>query len=236
MGVVIRWHEWMHVAKDVGIQTSSVLRAAAHHGISTQTASAASPALHQRSGRTAGNGSLMHTVPVALAYLDDEAALVEAARVISELTHYDADAGDACVLWCLAIRHTILTGALDVRIGLQHLPADRRDMWASLLDTAESSRPQDFPTTAGSFTHCRPPGRRSPPRRYQPRPGCRTVPGPITSAWHWTQRCGAAMTPTPSLPSPVGCSVLSTGLQPCLPSGGAYCTAGQVWRPGTWLH
>ena len=54
----------------------------------------------QRTGRTAGNGSLMRTAPVALAYLDDEAALVEAARAVSELTHYDPEAGDACVLWC----------------------------------------------------------------------------------------------------------------------------------------
>ena len=46
-----------------------------------------SAALHERSGRTAGNGSLMRTAPVALAYLDDEAALVEAARAVSELTH-----------------------------------------------------------------------------------------------------------------------------------------------------
>ena len=42
----------------------------------------------------------MRTAPLALAYLDDEAALVEAARAVSELTHYDPEAGDACVLWC----------------------------------------------------------------------------------------------------------------------------------------
>ena len=99
--IVNRWHEWMKTAKDVGIQTSSVLRAAGWLGLSAQTAREASEALHERSGRTAGNGSLMRTAPVALAYLDDEAALVEAARAVSELTHYDPEAGDACVLWCL---------------------------------------------------------------------------------------------------------------------------------------
>jgi hypothetical protein len=86
----------------------------------------------------------MRTAPVALAYLDDEAALVQAARSVSELTHYDPEAGDACVLWCLALRHAILTGELDVRIGLQHIGADRRDLWASRLDVAEASRPSDF--------------------------------------------------------------------------------------------
>ena len=82
----------------------------------------ASAALHERTGRTAGNGSLMRTAPLALAYLDDEAALVEAARAVSELTHYDPEAGDACVLWCLAIRHAVLTGVA----GRANRPAAHR--------------------------------------------------------------------------------------------------------------
>jgi protein-tyrosine phosphatase len=60
------------------------------------------------------------------------------------LTHYDPEAGDACVLWCLAIRHAILTGKLNIRIGLQHIDAERRDLWASRLDVAEASQPSDF--------------------------------------------------------------------------------------------
>ncbi len=100
--------------------------------------------MHEHTGRTAGNGSLMRTAPLALAYLDDEPALAEAARSVSELTHYDPMACDACVPWCLAIRHAVLTGELDVRIGLRHIDADRRDTWASLLDVAENSQPSDF--------------------------------------------------------------------------------------------
>ena len=139
-----RWHEWLHHAKDVGVQTRSVLSRAGRHSISAQTARTESAALHKHTGRTAGNGSLMRTAPVALAYLHDEAALVEAARAVSELTHYDPEAGDACALWCLAIHHAILTGVLDVRIGLQHIDPDRRELWASRLDVAERSRPSDF--------------------------------------------------------------------------------------------
>jgi ADP-ribosyl-[dinitrogen reductase] hydrolase len=142
--LVCRWHEWMADAKDVGIQTSTVLRAAQWLGLSARTAREASAALHERTGRTAGNGSLMRTAPLALTYLDDEAALVEGARAVSELTHYDPEAGDACVLWCLAIRHAVLTGVLDVRIGLEHIDADRRDLWATRLDVAEASQPSDF--------------------------------------------------------------------------------------------
>jgi ADP-ribosyl-[dinitrogen reductase] hydrolase len=139
-----RWHEWSQDAKDVGVQTRSVLSRAGRHGISAQTAREESAALHKLTSRTAGNGSLMRTAPVALAYLDDEAALVAAARAVSGLTHHDPEAGDTCVLWCLAIRHAVLTGVLDVRIGLQHIDVDRRDLWATRLDVAEASQPSDF--------------------------------------------------------------------------------------------
>lgn len=142
--MVQRWYEWSRNAKDVGVQTRSVLSAAAHDGMITAArARAESSTLHERTRRTAGNGSLMRTAPVALAYLDDEDAMVEAARAISELTHFDPDASDACVLWCSAIRHAVLTGALDVRIGLRHI--DRRDVWAKCLNEAEAARPAAFP-------------------------------------------------------------------------------------------
>jgi ADP-ribosyl-[dinitrogen reductase] hydrolase len=143
--IVAKWYQWSLHAKDVGIQTSSVLRAAARDGaISSTRARAESIKLHERTGHTAGNGSLMRTAPVALAYLDDEDAMVAAARAISELTHYDPDAGDACVLWCAAIRRAVLSGELDVRIGLRHIESGRRDLWSARLDKAESSRPSDF--------------------------------------------------------------------------------------------
>lgn len=142
--IVKRWHEWSQRAKDVGIQTRSVLSQAGRAGISAQTARAESAALHQRTGRTAGNGSLMRTAPVALAYLDDEEGLVQAASGVSELTHYDPEAGDACVLWCCAIRHAVLTGELNARKGLQHIDSARRALWSSRLDAAEASKPSDF--------------------------------------------------------------------------------------------
>ena len=69
---------------------------------------------------------------------------MEAARAVSELTHWDPEAGDACVLWCAAIRHATLTGLLDVRFGLQHIGPDRREKWASRLDAAEASQPSGF--------------------------------------------------------------------------------------------
>ena len=139
-----RWSFWAQTAKDIGMQTSSVLSAAKARGISARTVRAESEALHKSNGRTAGNGSLMRTAPVALAYLDDEDSLVEAARAVSEMTHFDPEAGDACVLWCVAIQHAILTGEIDLRRGLDRIPADRRALWTSRLDEAEASQPSAF--------------------------------------------------------------------------------------------
>jgi ADP-ribosyl-[dinitrogen reductase] hydrolase len=47
-------------------------------------------------------------------------------------------------LWCLAIRHAVLQGTLDLRSGLEHLPADRARVWAARLDEAQAARPADF--------------------------------------------------------------------------------------------
>lgn len=142
--LIHRWHEWSQHSKDVGVQTGVVLRKAIWPRLTAESARTAAAQLHSQTGRTAGNGSLMRTAPVALAYLADEAGLVEAARAVSELTHYDPIAGDACVLWCLAIRHAILTGDLDVRIGLPHIDPAQRGLWAKLIDHAKHSTPADF--------------------------------------------------------------------------------------------
>ena len=68
--------------------------------------------VHEQSGRSAGNGSLMRTGVVALAYLDNPVALVEAAMKVSALTHHQDVAQQACAVWCLMIRHAVLTGEL----------------------------------------------------------------------------------------------------------------------------
>lgn len=143
-GIVAAWIDWAATAPDVGSQTRAVLARTP-----SPTAAAAREAareIHEGHGRSAGNGSLMRTAPVGLAYLGahDEPALAAAARAVSDLTHFEADAGDACVLWSLAIRHAILTGELDVRRGIAFLPTDRRSVWSDRLDVAERSRPRNF--------------------------------------------------------------------------------------------
>jgi ADP-ribosylglycohydrolase len=139
-----RFRDWYDShPPDIGNQTRAVLDAVGADPTGSAM-TATSYDLHARTGHTAGNGSLMRTAPVALPYLDDPAGLVEAARTISALTHYDTRALDACALWSLAIRHAILHGELDVRAGLDHLGADAAAYWKERLDEAEASEPERF--------------------------------------------------------------------------------------------
>lgn len=150
--VVRAWTEWASEAKDVGAQTSSVIAAArrlasaaGRHDVDAADFSAAAADFHAHTGRSAGNGSLTRTAPLALAYLDrDPASLMAAAGVLSALTHAEADAQEACGLWCVAIREAVLTGRLDVRAGLPLLAPDRGAVWLDRVEVAERSRPRDF--------------------------------------------------------------------------------------------
>ncbi|MBY6363345.1 ADP-ribosylglycohydrolase family protein [Rhodococcoides corynebacterioides] len=123
---------------DIGNQTRSVL---SHRDSSAEAMTRRAAGL---SGRTGGNGSLMRTAPVALAFLHDERGLVDAATSISALTHSDPQAGEACALWSVAIRHAVLYGTYDgLRLALSADPA-LSHTWSPLLDAAEAGTPADF--------------------------------------------------------------------------------------------
>lgn len=126
---------------DVGNQTRHVLSRTTPGPDLAVRMTAVAEDFAASNAHAAGNGSLMRTGPVALAYVGEPAAdLAEAARAISSLTHFDAMAGDACVLWSLAIERAVRTGELDVRVGLPFVDAS----WVELLDTAEASEPKTF--------------------------------------------------------------------------------------------
>jgi ADP-ribosyl-[dinitrogen reductase] hydrolase len=80
--------------KDIGVTVGAVLGRARSAGEARVAAAA-----HHRStgGRSAGNGSVMRTAPIALCYLAQPGPLERWARIDSELTHHDPVAGDACV-------------------------------------------------------------------------------------------------------------------------------------------
>ena len=144
IGVV--WWGWAKDAKDVGVQTRRVLSEMVRPSAVDLRISAYN--VHRETGRSAGNGSLMRTPPVALAYLSSPngaARTASAARAVSGLTHFDADAGDACVVWSLAVRSAILDGAVNWKDALAGLPEDRRPRWQQLVREAASAQPDAFP-------------------------------------------------------------------------------------------
>jgi ADP-ribosylglycohydrolase len=138
------WFDWSRSSPDVGAQTASVLGWAARDRVVTAARLRDAAAEHlRRTGRAGGNGSLMRTAPVALAYLGDASGITVAAREVSALTHAEDDAGEACVLWCLAIDHAVRTGDLDPATGLDRLPIQRVDLWAQRFEDA-----MELPATA----------------------------------------------------------------------------------------
>ncbi len=87
---------------------------------------------------------LLWAGPLALVYLTDPDALVATATELSTLAHLDPEVGQACALWGLAIRHAVLTGELDPRVGLGRLKGEVRDRWAARLAEAEESASESF--------------------------------------------------------------------------------------------
>jgi ADP-ribosyl-[dinitrogen reductase] hydrolase len=137
--------------KDVGILTRSVLSSAA--GPEDLTA-VAGKHFADFPGSSAGNGSLMRTAPVALAALGDDRRLVALATQVSDMTHGDPLAAEACVLWCVAIDRAVRESRLDgILDGLDLLAPDRREWWAAKIDEARkkpagSFNPNGFVVTA----------------------------------------------------------------------------------------
>ncbi|MHB0927590.1 MAG: ADP-ribosylglycohydrolase family protein [Candidatus Nanopelagicales bacterium] len=140
------FEEWARTAPDVGSQTREVMRRTREQGVNAVNMLRASREYAASTDHADGNGSLMRTAPVALAYLDDVNGMVQAARVVSALTHAADDSTDACVLWCSAIQVAVMDGTLDgLRAGLEYLAPERRDIWKVRLDEAEGAEPWDFP-------------------------------------------------------------------------------------------
>ncbi|WP_454165006.1 ADP-ribosylglycohydrolase family protein [Gordonia iterans] len=139
-----RFRAWYDTSPpDIGNQTRSVLGAVGADPTGEQLTAVARE-LHERTGHTGGNGSLMRTAAVALPYLTDPAAVVDAARRVSALTHYDPRAQEACVLWSLAIRRAVVDAELDLRAGLAFLDDEAAAYWTEQIDEAESCEPAVF--------------------------------------------------------------------------------------------
>lgn len=71
----------------------------------------AAEAVHNEGMRTAGNGALMRTIPIALLY-KDPADIYMMSMQIARMTHWDPEAGLTCFLYCLLVR-AFLDGERD---------------------------------------------------------------------------------------------------------------------------
>src|SRR4051812_31393258 len=125
-----RFRTWAQAdPKDVGIQTRAVLG-------SGQPWDVAATEHFRRTGRAAGNGSLMRTTPAAIRFSrDGREVTMDAARRISALTHGDPSAGEGC-----AIFHELMRVALDgedpltaIPAALELVAAEHRERWATVL-------------------------------------------------------------------------------------------------------
>lgn len=137
------WFAWLASGpRDIGSQTSMVMNSAATHDArGLRQASRRFAAIDPHS---AGSGSLIRTAPVALADAGTE-AITTAATVVSELTHDDASASEACVIWSLAIAHAIRHGNFDgVHLALESLPPGPAAYWRERLQEAETRPPSSF--------------------------------------------------------------------------------------------
>ncbi|HLB76092.1 MAG TPA: ADP-ribosylglycohydrolase family protein [Candidatus Dormibacteraeota bacterium] len=93
-----RFLDWSRTAKDIGGTVRAALSA-----FRGDWAAAARSTPQALSGHAAGNGSLMRTLPVALAYADPAAMLRASAR-LSAMTHWDPQAEVCCGLYCLWVQ------------------------------------------------------------------------------------------------------------------------------------
>jgi ADP-ribosylglycohydrolase len=133
---------------DVGIQTSSVLGDADE----AEDLAGAAAEFMDANPRSAGNGALMRTAPVALTALDDRTEIARLAGSIASLTHAHPDSVAACVLWSLAIQQAITTAEPDqafdwelaVRNGLEYVAEDRQERWDELITGAIAGPPSLF--------------------------------------------------------------------------------------------
>lgn len=146
------WYSWSLGTPDIGTLTSTVVRRAAdrarsagHYAPRAEDFREAARSAHEELPRIAGNGSLMRTHAAVLPYLlasdDDAAAGIDA---VCRLTHVHPDVTEACMLWGFAVRAAILTGDIDVRVGLSRLEEDRRQLWLGRIEEAERSVPSSF--------------------------------------------------------------------------------------------
>lgn len=107
----LEWEATM--PKDIGIAT----RNAFHNYKQVKNWSLAAQRTKERLKRVAGNGALMRTLPVALAYTDLE-KIVKVTKEQAEMTHFDQKSTDACISYNMIALHILNGEALQDAIAI----------------------------------------------------------------------------------------------------------------------
>ncbi|SMB97994.1 ADP-ribosyl-[dinitrogen reductase] hydrolase [Thermanaeromonas toyohensis ToBE] len=110
---------------DIGNTVSTVFRILDRDNLN-QWHIAAERAHRELGGMSAGNGALMRTLPVGIAYTEPR-NVYRWAIIIARMTHWDIRAGLTCAVYSLAVRN-ILDGALDKYIALAEAAKAAREL------------------------------------------------------------------------------------------------------------
>jgi len=156
---LLDWYYSPARLKDIGIHTAAVMRQVATvtgPGLALRFREIAAAKEANAPRSSGGNGALMRTAPVALAYLDDPVGLVQAAKAIALLTHADDASASACAVWCLAIREALSIERIEslddfaasVSEAVAAYMPEESDTWIDVLNDAYGRDPREF--TAGN--------------------------------------------------------------------------------------
>ena len=114
---------------------------------------AALGAHRQTGGKSAGNGTIMRCVPIALRYAGDERRLIDASRDEALITHFDPQAWTGSIAVNLLIARLLhgmpLTAAIkDVAYRIRRMPKAACEV-AEVLETTHGSLPAGLLPTSG---------------------------------------------------------------------------------------
>jgi len=142
-----RFRAWRRSAVDCGIVTSGALSYDDHR--------TAAELAHQRSGRSASNGALMRTWPIALAFLEtDTATTMSAAVEQASTTHFDPAAGWAAAIASELVRRAVLGRDLIAAIDdvVAQVPVEHRARFADMLSMSWTPGRDGDPSNGSAWT------------------------------------------------------------------------------------
>jgi ADP-ribosylglycohydrolase len=166
LDLATRYVAWMQYAFDIGNQTGGALKAIEN---GNPIATAARDVWRRGGRHAAGNGSLMRTAPIGVAFSnvaarhEQPATLVEAALTDSILTHADPRCALACAAFDLAIAHGVARQGSSppvphmisaARHGLALATERMRDLWSddrddlAAIDSAAADLTRDLDAAA----------------------------------------------------------------------------------------